>query len=67
LKGKIKWFNSMKGFGFIEPEDGGKDVFVHMSSLSPGTESQDLTEGSDVEFETEESDKGPQAKDVSKV
>jgi len=53
----------MKGYGFIEPEEG-KDVFVHQSALSPGT---DLNEGDKVEFEIENSPKGPQAKNVKKL
>ena len=49
-KGKVKWFNSKKRFGFIEPEDGGKDVFVHISALeTAGVES--LNEGDEVTFE----------------
>ena len=49
-KGKVKWFNSTKGFGFIEPNDGGKDVFVHISAVkSAGM--QDLDEGQEVEYE----------------
>ena len=49
-KGKVKWFNSKKRFGFIEPEDGGKDVFVHISALeTAGGES--LNEGDEVTFE----------------
>ncbi|MEE2975345.1 MAG: cold-shock protein [Thermodesulfobacteriota bacterium] len=49
-KGKVKWFNSKKRFGFIEPEDGGKDVFVHISALeTAGIES--LNEGDEVTFE----------------
>jgi CspA family cold shock protein len=53
----------MKGYGFIEPEEG-KDVFVHQSALSPGMV---LNEGDKVEFEVEDSPKGPQAKNVKKV
>jgi len=64
LKGTVKWFNSMKGFGFIEQDGGGKDVFVHQSALSPET---DLDEGDKVEFDIETSPKGPQAKNVKKL
>jgi len=63
LKGTVKWFNRMKGYGFIEPEEG-KDVFVHKSALLPGTY---LNEGDKVEFEIENSPKGPQAKKVKKL
>jgi len=52
-KGKVKWFNSTKGYGFIEPNDGGKDVFVHISAVkSAGM--QDLAEGQELEFELKE-------------
>lgn len=63
MNGTVKWYNRMKGFGFIEVE-GEKDVFVHRSALPEGTI---LNEGDNVEFEIEESDKGPQAKSVNKV
>lgn len=60
--GTIKWFNSKKGFGFIEQEDG-DDVFVHYSSIEmPGFKT--LSEGSTVEFEIVENDKGLSAKNV---
>ena len=49
-KGKVKWFNANKGFGFIEPEDGGKDVFVHMSALETAG-IDNLNEGDVVSFE----------------
>ncbi len=65
--GTIKWFNIGKGFGFIDVEDEPKDVFVHMSALSEGTEPGDLVEGTKVEFKVEKSDKGPQATHVRKV
>ncbi len=65
LKGKVKWFNSMKGFGFIEPEGGEKDVFVHQSSLAD--EKEYLREDDEVEFEVEETPKGKQAVNVRKV
>lgn len=47
--GTVKWFSSAKGYGFIEPEDGGKDVFVHIRNLPPGVET--LAEGQKIEFE----------------
>ncbi len=61
-KGKVKFFNTQKGFGFITPEDGGKDLFVHANSLAGGTQS--LNEGQDVEYVQEEGRKGPEARDV---
>ena len=63
MKGTVKWYNRMKGFGFIEVE-GEKDVFVHRNVLPEGTM---LYEGDSVEFEVEESEKGPQAINLSKV
>jgi cold shock protein len=66
MRGTVKWFNDSKGFGFIAPDDGGKDVFVHQSAIaSSGFRS--LAEGDKVEFETEQGPKGPQAKHVKKV
>ena len=66
MKGKVKWFNDSKGFGFITNEDGSGDVFVHYSSIS-GDGFKSLAEGDDVEFEVEESSKGPKATNVTKV
>jgi cold shock protein len=66
LKGKVKWFNSSKGYGFIEQEGGGKDVFVHYSAIQ-GKGYKALTEGEAVEFEVTEGPKGPQASKVIRV
>jgi CspA family cold shock protein len=61
--GTVAWFNDEKGFGFISPDDGSKDVFVHYSAVADG--SGTLAEGSKVNFETEPSDKGPRATNVT--
>jgi len=61
--GTVKWFNESKGFGFITPEDGSKDVFVHFSAIaSQGFRT--LTEGQKVSFGVEDGPKGPQATNV---
>ena len=63
IKGQVKWFNESKGFGFITPEDGSKDVFVHFSAItSDGFKT--LAEGQRVEFEITEGPKGPSAANV---
>ena len=60
LRGTVKWFNATKGFGFIEPTEGGTDVFAHFSEIDmDGYKS--LTEGQEVEFELEDGEKGPKA------
>ena len=63
--GKVKWFNSEKGFGFIEVE-GGDDVFVHFSAIT-GDGFKSLDEGQEVSFEVEEGNRGPQAANVVKL
>ncbi len=65
MQGKIKWFNSKKGFGFIEQETG-EDVFVHYSAIEMSG-FRTLSEGEQVQFEIEENDKGLSAKKVVKV
>ena len=61
--GTVKWFNDAKGYGFIEPAEGTKDVFVHFSALA-GDGHKTLAEGATVEFDLEEGAKGPEARNV---
>ncbi len=61
MNGTVKFFNDEKGWGFITPEEGGKDIFVHHSSCP-----QPLREGDSVTFEIEDSDRGPKAVNVDK-
>jgi CspA family cold shock protein len=64
--GTVKWFNNDKGFGFITPDDSGKDLFVHHSSIqSNGFRS--LDEGAKVEYEAQEGPKGPSAINVRQI
>jgi CspA family cold shock protein len=64
-KGKVKWFNDAKGYGFIEREEG-EDVFVHFTAIS-GDGFRTLAEGQEVEFEVVQGTKGPQAENVTVV
>ncbi len=65
-RGTVKWFSDQKGYGFITPEDGSKDVFVHHSAIQ-GDGHKSLQEGQVVEFEVTSSQKGPQAANVVQV
>jgi CspA family cold shock protein len=66
IKGTVKWFNDQKGFGFITPDDGSKDCFVHHSAIqSQGFRT--LSEGDKVEFDVTQGQKGPAAENVTKI
>jgi cold shock protein len=64
--GTVKWFNDTKGYGFITPDGGGKDLFVHHSSIA-GDGFKSLAEGAKVEYEAREGQKGPEATGVTTV
>jgi len=65
-QGTVKWFNSEKGFGFITPDDGGRDVFVHFSVVAVAVKKK-LQDNQRVEFDTTQGQKGPQAENVRPV
>ena len=65
-QGKVKWFSDQKGFGFITPDDGSPDVFVHHSAIQ-GSGFKSLAENNVVTFKVEKGQKGPRATNVSKV
>tara|TARA_A100001037_G_C14520794_1_gene358674 strand:+ start:227 stop:493 length:267 start_codon:yes stop_codon:yes gene_type:complete len=66
-KGTVKWFDAGKGYGFITPDDGGKDLFVHHSAIQSGGDYATLSDGQAVEFEVGQGQKGPCANNVIAV
>ena len=65
--GKVKWFNPTKGYGFITPDEGDKDLFVHHSEIQSGGQFASLADGQSVEFEVGEGKKGPCAVNVKET
>jgi CspA family cold shock protein len=65
-QGTVKWFNDAKGFGFITPDDGGKDLFAHFSEIK-GNGFKSLQEGQKVEFVVKQGPKGPQASEIKPI
>ena len=66
IRGKVKWFNDAKGYGFIEPQDGSTDLFVHFSSIEMEG-FRTLAEGQEVEFEVQSGERGSHAANVSRA
>jgi len=66
-RGQIKFFDADRGFGFIEPNSGGDDVFLHVSNITGATTGEDLQEGQEMAFETEQTEKGLSALNASPV
>lgn len=66
-RGTVKWYSAEKGYGFIEQEDGGDDVFVHHSAMEAAGYGSEIREGEKVEYETEQTPKGLRAIDVQRV
>ena len=67
LIGTVKWFNATKGFGFIAPEQGGEDIFVHFSAIENNGGYRPLEEGAKVQYEVQKSDRGLSAVNVKKI
>lgn len=67
LIGTVKWFNATKGFGFIAPEQGGEDIFVHFSAIESNGGYRTLEEGAKVQYEVQTSDRGLSAVNVKKI
>ncbi|MFN1834570.1 cold-shock protein [Balneola sp. MJW-20] len=65
--GKVKWFDAKKGFGFIEPENGSKDIFVHRNNIEGLRFNEGLRDGENVEYEVEETPKGLSAVEVVRL
>ena len=66
-RGRVKWFSVEKGYGFIEPNDGSRDVFVHRSQVSGLGWNEGLRDGEEVEYEVEQGPKGLSAQNVSRL
>lgn len=67
MNGSIKWFSDQKGYGFITPEDGSKDIFCHFSAIKSDNKRKSLDEGDKVSFEVVDGEKGKQATNVRKI